>query len=564
MLKLSSVYKSYGGQSVLEDISFVIAPGARVGLIGPNGCGKTTLLRLIAGLDEPDSGHISLKPTATIGYLPQGLELATRETVAGYTRSGLAGLDDARLQVERLAAQMTHNASPELLEQYSQAASRFEALGGYEIEHRLERILAGLGLSSVDPATPLGRLSGGQRTRVGLARLLLAEPSLLILDEPTNHLDIEALEWLEQFLASYRGAALVVSHDAMFLDRTVSRILELDERTHKIKEYAGDYTEYVEEKARALEKQWSAYQDQQDEIERLERAAAHLRGLARFRRGGKADCGDKFAKGFFADRGKETVRRAKRIEQRLEQMMTDERIDKPRQNWQMKLDFLGRNAPRSGQMVLALEDLGHAFDPNGGGSGRRWLFRHASLTLRHGERLALVGPNGSGKTTLLRIITGELTPAEGSVRLGANVRLGYMPQEQENLQADATPLHIVRAQAPMDETAARHFLHFFLFEGDDVFIPVGRLSYGERARLILARLVMAGANCLLLDEPINHLDIPSRAHFEAALDAFPGTVLIAVHDRAFIDRFATGVWSPVGGTLRSFVDRDDLGKANLS
>ncbi|MGE5265297.1 MAG: ATP-binding cassette domain-containing protein, partial [Acidobacteriota bacterium] len=283
------------------------------------------------------------------------------------------------------------------------------------------------------------------------------------------------------------------------------------------------------------EKQWVAWKDQQDEIARLKSAAAHLRGLARFRKGGKADSGDKFAKGFFANRGLETMRRAKRIEARLDQLMTDERVDKPRQSYQMRLEF--GEMPRSGQIVVALEHLGHAF-------AERWLFRDANLILRHGERIALVGSNGSGKTTLLRIIAGELTPLEGTVRLGANVRIGYMPQEQETLDRAATPLALLRQMAPMDETAARHFLHFFLFEGDDVFVPIGKQSFGERARLLLAKMVVAGANCLLLDEPINHLDIPSRQRFEQALDAFPGTIVIAVHDRAFIDRFATGIWSP--------------------
>ncbi|HEX9077360.1 MAG TPA: ATP-binding cassette domain-containing protein, partial [Anaerolineae bacterium] len=326
-----------------------------------------------------------------------------------------------------------------------------------------------------------------------------------------------------------------VSHDWVFLDATVNRILELDLQTHHVTSYPGNYTDYVEAKERELEKQWVAWQDQQDEIARLKSAAAHLRGLARFRKGGKADSGDKFAKGFFANRGLETMRRAKRIEARLDQLMTDDRVDKPRQSYQMRLEF--GEMPRGGQIVVALEHLGHAF-------GERWLFRDANLTLRHGERIALVGSNGSGKTTLLRIIAGELAPSEGSVRIGANVRLGYMPQEQETLDPDATPLALIRQMAPMDETAARHFLHFFLFEKDDVFVPVGKLSYGERTRLLLAKLVVAGANCLLLDEPINHLDIASRQRFEQSLDAFPGTIVIAVHDRAFIDRFATGIWSP--------------------
>ncbi len=549
MLEVVKVTKSYGAQRVLDDVSFVVNQGERVGLVGPNGSGKSTLLRIITGLEAPDAGYTSLSEAETFGYLPQGLESIAGQTVSEYLWSGLSALATSRQRVEHLAAQMRGDDSPDLLEEYGQALARFEALGGYTVDHRIETILAGLGLESVPLWTRLAHLSGGQRTRLGLARLLLQEPTILVLDEPTNHLDIAALEWLEQFLKRYAGSAIVVSHDAMFLDATVSRILELDGRTHRLAEYPGDYSDYVQAKARELDDQWAAWQDQQEEIARLQGAATHLRGLAKFRRGGKADSGDKFAKAFFANRSRKTVRRAKRIETRIDHLTTDEHVDKPQHEWRMKLEF--GEPLHSGQMVIALGDLGHAF-------GEHWLFRHANLTLRYGERIALIGANGSGKTTLLRLLTGELAPAEGSIRLGANVRLGYMPQEQENLDPAWTPLQLVRQLAPMDETKARHFLHFFLFEGDEVFTPIAQQSYGERARLILAKLVLAGANCLLLDEPVNHLDIASREQFEASLDAFPGTVLIAVHDRALIDRFATGIWSPVDGTLRAFVDRDDL------
>ncbi len=306
------------------------------------------------------------------------------------------------------------------------------------------------------------------------------------------------------------------------------------------------------------EKHIAAWQDQQDEITQLQMAARHLRGIAKFRKGGKADTGDKFAKGFFANRGRETVRRAKQIERRIEHLLTDERIAKPQQSWQMKLDFGERC--RSGQIVVALEDVGFAFPKRRFREGRLYVFRHANLTLRHGERIALVGPNGSGKTTLLRLIVGELKSSEGNVRIGSNVKIGYMPQDQETLDANTTPLSLIRAIAPMTETDARNFLHFFLFAGDAVFTPVGLLSYGERARLLLARLVVSGANCLLLDEPINHLDIPSRARFQSALDAFPGTIVIAMHDRAFIDQFATGIWSPGEGTIKRFLDREEMNR----
>ena len=560
MLQVSHISKSYGVQTILDDISFIVNRGERVGLVGPNGCGKTTLLRVIVGHETPDSGYTRRDASTTIGYLPQGLPFTSDRTIGEHLRSGISGLEMARQEVEQLAAQMAKDASPQIVQAYGEAFARFESLGGYGVEHRMEEILAGLGLDAIDPATPLDQLSGGQRTRVGLARLLLAEPGLLILDEPTNHLDIQALEWLERFLRDYEGAAIIVSHDWTFLDATVTRILELDEKTHHLTEYAGNYTDYAEAKARELDKQWGAWKDQQAEIRRIEADIARTKEQARHTEQGTND--DRLRR-YAKKVAKKAVAREHRLRRYLE---SQERIEKPKQSWGLKLEF--GEMPRGGQIVIALEDVGHAF---GGDDlpGRRssdlagrptWLFRHANLTLRHGERIALVGSNGTGKTTLLRIIAGEFNPSEGAVRVGANVRLGYMPQEQETLDADATPLALVRAIAPMDETDARHFLHFFLFEGDDVFTPIGKLSYGERARLLLAKLVVAGANCLLLDEPINHLDISARERFQAALDAFPGTILIAVHDRAFIDRFATGVWSPGGGVLRRYVDREELSR----
>lgn len=540
MLQLTHVSKSYGAQTILDDVSFVVNAGERVGLVGPNGCGKTTLLRIIAGQAQPDRGVVSLR--ASVGYLPQGIALDDARTVGEYVRAGVTEYDEARARVEALAAQLAQ--SPELIAQYGEAVARFEALGGYAVEHRIEEILAGLGLDVPQDAL-IAKLSGGQRTRVGLACLLLAEPNLLLLDEPTNHLDIDALEWLERFLADYRGAAIIVSHDWAFLDATISRILELDEQTHRVTEYAGNYSIYAATKARERDKQWAAWKDQQAEIRRIEADIARTKAQAqRTEQRTKNDQLRRYAK--------KVAKKAKAREHRLRRYLdSQERVDKPQQTWKMKLEFGAM--PRGGQIVVTLNDLGCAF-------GERWLFRHANLTLQHGERIALVGPNGSGKTTLLRIIAGELAPSEGGVHIGSNVRVGYMPQEQETLDAHTMPLEIIRALAPMSETEARHFLHFFLFEGDEVFTRVGALSYGERARLLLARLVVSGANCLLLDEPINHLDIPSRARFQSALDAFPGTVLIAVHDRAFIDRFAVGIWAVEEGVVRRYVDRFELGR----
>ncbi|HEY3291776.1 MAG TPA: ABC-F family ATP-binding cassette domain-containing protein [Anaerolineae bacterium] len=545
MLQVNRISKSYGIQTILEDVSFIINRGDRVGLVGPNGSGKTTLLRIITGYEKPDSGRIDLEPSTTIGYLAQGLDASFGESVGSVMRSGIAGLQAAQVRVETLAEQMAAQPpSTQMLAEYGDALERFEALGGYALEHRAESILAGLELQDIPSERPVQQLSGGQRTRLGLARLLVAEPKLLLLDEPTNHLDIDALEWLEGFLADYRGAAMIVSHDRTFLNNTVHRILALNPRTHHIEDYAGDYSDFEIAKALERDKQWMVWKDQQDEIARLASAARHVRGIAKFRKGGKADSGDKFAggkHGFFAGRGVTTIRKAKHLEARIEKLLTDDKVDKPRGSWQMKLDF--GEMTRGGQIVIALEEAGHAFDG-------KLLFQHVNLVLRHGDRVALIGPNGTGKTTLLRAITGGLQLSEGAVRVGSGVKIGYMPQEHETLDPEATPLSTVQALSSISETESRNFLHYFLFEGEEVFTPVKKLSYGERARLILARLVVSGVNCLVLDEPVNHLDIPSRERFEAALDAFPGTVLVAVHDRAFIDRFAAALWVIEDGTIR--------------
>ncbi|MBS1251179.1 MAG: putative ABC transporter ATP-binding protein YheS [Anaerolineales bacterium] len=545
MLRVDHVSKTYGHQQTLEDISFIVSPGDRVGLVGPNGCGKTTLLRIMASLEAPDAGHVFVDPSTTLGYLPQGLEPEPGETVGQAVRAGISGLEPARRALRRLTAQM-ENASegrlPALIEAYGDALSRFEALDGYAVEHEVEVVLAGLGLDGVAPDEPAERLSGGEKTRVALARVLIQRPTTLLLDEPTNHLDIEALEWLEDFLAEYHGAALIVSHDRTFLDRTVDRILELDATTHTATEYAGNYSDYEAAKEWEIEQQWGAWRDQQAEMRRIEADIRRTKQQAQ--RTEQATTDDHLRR-----LAKKVAKKAKARERRLRRMLdAEDRVEQPEQPWQLKFEF--GDMPRGGQIVLRLEGVGHRFND--------WLFRDADLTLQHGERVALLGRNGTGKTTLLRIIAGQLAPAEGAVEVGANVRLGYMSQEQRGLDPDGTPLSVVRRMAPMTETEARSFLHFFLFAGDDVFVPVHKLSYGERARLILAKLIVAGANCLLLDEPINYLDIPSRERFEAALDAFPGTVLAVVHDRAFIDRFATGIWAVEAGTIRRYIDRKEM------
>jgi ATP-binding cassette, subfamily F, member 3 len=396
-------------------------------------------------------------------------------------------------------------------------------------------------LDALSLDTPVRYLSGGQKTRLGLARLLIRQPQILLLDEPTNHLDIEALEWLERWLTSYTGAILIVSHDRTFLDRTVNWIFELDAQTHRLTPFVGNYSDYLEAKRRQIEQQQAAYNAQQERIAQLTGEARRLSGYANSIERGTIDFGPrKIAKGI--------ARRATVQRRRIERELAEDRVERPGLSWQMKLEFV--NTPESGQDVLVFDHVNVGYDGQP-------MISDIHQILRQGERVALIGPNGAGKTTFLRAIRGELTPLAGEIRVGTNVKIGYYAQEQENFEPESTPFETIRQIAAMSETETRSFLHYFLFTGDEVFTPNRSLSYGERARLMLARLVASGCNCLLLDEPINHLDIPSRASFEQAMTAFEGTVLAVVHDRYFIREFATRVWAIQGGQLKNYVDLED-------
>jgi ATP-binding cassette subfamily F protein 3 len=539
LLRVFNLSKDYGGQSVLSGISFLVNKGERVSLVGPNGCGKTTLLRIIAGLEQPDQGYVRFELAGlSPGYLPQALQFEAGETVQQaldrFTANHSRAWADMQHYARRMGETDEESQLAELAMAYSEAELRFEASGGYELETRLDAVLTGLDLANVSRQAPVGHLSGGQKTRLALAGLLTQRPELLLLDEPTNHLDIDALDWLETWLGDYTGAVLVVSHDRTFLDAVTTRTLVIDPITHTVRDFAGNYTFYAETRAREIEQQWQAYHQQQEEISQLQDAARRLRGAATFKRGGKADTNDKFARAFFANRSAGTVGRAKQIERRLERLLSEERVDKPSRSWGLKIDLADDTG--GARQVLTLSNLAMQFDD-------RPLFSQLNLTLTHGQRVALIGPNGTGKTTLLRIIAGQLSPTMGEVRLGAGVKPGYLAQEQEILDPTLTPYETIRAVVDdMAEPEVRSFLHFFLFSGDDVFVKIGDLSFGERSRLMLALLVAEGCNFLLLDEPVNHLDIAGREQFEAALDQFPGTVLAVVHDRAFIRRLATGIW----------------------
>jgi ATP-binding cassette subfamily F protein 3 len=486
VLHVQNLRKSYGATTVLEDVSFVLNEGERIGLIGPNGAGKSTLLRCLVGDEQPDSGRIVLTPgDARIGYLAQ------------------AYVEDD----ERTFAQIADDAAA-------------------EARLRPEAVLAGLGLSEIAPQTRVQHLSGGQKTRLGLATLLLGEPDLLLLDEPTNHLDVDALEWLEGFVSQYRGAVLIVSHDRVFLDATVDRVLYLDPETRTLRSYTGGYLEFAQARAHERDLQEQSWRRQQEYVQRVRGDIGRLKSEARSIENSTTARQPGLRK--YARR-KAAV--AKSRERKLDRYLaSDERVERPRQRWPINLHF-GEPPPGS-QLMLRCEDLEFGYP------GQPALFDHLNLEVRHGQRLALVGPNGSGKTTLLRLMAGELEPRAGRLRLGPSVRLGVMAQEQETLDASLTVLQTVMRERPMSQQDARSILPFFLFYGDSVFRSVGDCSLGERSRLQLARLVLQGCNLLLLDEPINHLDVESREHFETALDAFEGSIVVVAHDRAFLRTFS--------------------------
>jgi ATP-binding cassette, subfamily F, member 3 len=541
MLTAHHLHKTYGIQPILQDISFSVSNRERIGLIGPNGCGKTTLMRILAGIEQPDSGTVaSTRPNLRIGYLAQGMDFEPGQTLQ--TALSLHSVSQAELEaeIESLALALTSNPTDSTL--HTKYDSTLQQLSTFDIQS--ESILGPLGLAELPLDTPVTHLSGGQKTRLMLARVLLEEPHLLLLDEPTNHLDIEMLEWLEEWLNRFQGAALIVSHDRAFLDNTVTSILELDPKTQSMKAYPGDYTDYLDAKQREFEKQYDEYQDQIIELRKLHNAARHLRRIAQFKKGGKADTNDKFAKGFFGNRTTHTARRALRIERRIEETLEEDRKEKPIQSWQIKLDF-GAPAHQS-KDVLTTESLSIGYAPDNP------LLENLNLYIRAGQRIGLTGSNGTGKTTLIRTIAGKLRPLAGSLKLGMTVKLGYMSQEQELLSPNLNALQTIQSVATLNETEARNFLHYFLFKGDDALRPTSDLSFGERARLQLGLLIAQGCTFLLLDEPINHLDIPSRARFEEALTNFKGTILAVIHDRYFIERLATEVWNVKDGMIEKW------------
>jgi ATP-binding cassette subfamily F protein 3 len=546
MLTAHHLTKYFNLQTLFKDVTFSLSPGDRAGLIGPNGGGKTTLLRILAGIEPITSGHVTRDPQLRMGYLPQGFEpdpaLSLGEIIARAT--GSSDLLYAELESVSLSL-AAHPDDLALQARYDQLIGQ-AALAD---PGRVVDLLAGLGLAGLDPAMPVAHLSGGQKTRLSLALVLLGDPQLLLLDEPTNHLDIAMLEWLEAWLSSNPAAMLIVSHDRAFLDNTVTRILELDPQRGGIHEYPGNYSTYLEQRQAEIDRQWAEFNDQQVEIRRMKAdiAAMKTRAYQNERRASSIRIGgpefkQKGYKDYVQTIAKAVARKAKSRETKLDRYLeSDERVDKPQPSWHMKLEF--NDTPHLGQTVVRLEDLSIGYDPAAP------LLTGLNLTIRAGRRIAFSGPNGSGKTTLLRTLAGQIPPLAGQVHIGQSVRLGYMSQDQSGLEPDRSAVETIMNWFS-SETEARTYLSYYLLTGDEPLKPVSLLSYGQRARLMLAVLAANGCNLLLLDEPINHLDIPSRAQFEAALSGFAGAILAVVHDRYFIERFAEEVWWVQAGGVR--------------
>jgi ATP-binding cassette subfamily F protein 3 len=515
VLTASDLAKSYGPQDVFEGVALEIPKGAKIALVGPNGSGKTTLLRILAGLEQPTAGVVHRARDLGVAYLPQHADFRGAGTLWEAMLEVFADLRAQAAQLRCLEAAMTDpGAREEALEQYGEAQEAFELAGGYTYEQRIGQVLSGLGFDEEDFRRPVAQLSGGQKTRALLARLLLEEPDLLLLDEPTNHLDLAGVEWLEGYLKAWEGAVIVVAHDRAFLDAIVDRVWEL--AWGGLEQYRGNYSAYAIQKAERQALQQAEYERQQQFIDRTEEfIRRHMAG--------------------------QRTRQAQGRQKRLERV---ERIERPREYRPLSLD-LGKTA-RSGDLVLGFYDLVVGYEPAAP------LFTIDEFELRRGQCVALLGPNGSGKTTLLRTLLGEIDPLAGRVRVGASVQVGYFAQGHAGLDPEKTAVETILETREMTVGEARGLLGRYRFSGDDAFKRIGALSGGEQARVALAVLTLQGANVLILDEPTNHLDIPSQEVLQEALAGFDGTLLIVTHDRYLISRLATHVWAIEDGQLWAF------------
>jgi ATP-binding cassette subfamily F protein 3 len=512
ILTVSELEKRYITELIFSDVSFQVSEGEHVGIVGPNGTGKSTLLKIIAGSEHPSGGTVATPRGLRITYLAQEARFDSDRTVREEARHAFApllALRERMTEIEHALGTTTDDAALEkLMVEYDAASVAFETGGGYDIDHRTDAVLHGLGFDESNWDMRVRTLSGGQKTRVALAKALLESPDLLLLDEPTNHLDLVALEWLETFLTGHRGAFIVVSHDRYFLDKVTSRTLDL--AFGQLEDYPARYGRYLTLREERMARRLKEYEAQQQFIARTEEF------IRKYKAGQRA-------------------REAKGRATRLARLP---RMQRPQETEKLKLSIA--SDLRSGRVVLGTDALRIGYK---NGPSELELVRTPELEVQRGDRVALIGPNGGGKTTLLRTLLGELPTLAGRFYFGTNVRPAYYAQGHESLPLHRTALETILDDHPMSEESARNLLGRFLFSEDDVFKQVGALSGGERSRLALAKLTLARANFLILDEPTNHLDVTAREALESVLDDYDGTLLFVSHDRYFIDRLATQVWA---------------------
>ena len=500
-IRMIGLGKSFGVRQVFSNVSFEIKEGDRIALVGPNGAGKSTLLKCILGIEELDEGQVVMSPVASIGYLQQDVNLGDA-SLAEEIETAWEDVHALENKLQELTAYLeTHEASESDLQRLDYLQNRLEWLGGYDYEQKTKRIVYGLGFTDEDLYKPANAFSGGQKTRINLAKALVRSPDFLFLDEPTNHLDMEMLEWLEGYLSSYRGGILIVSHDRYFMDRIVTGVVELDH--HKATTYRGNYSRYVAQREERLKADTIAYEKQQEYIKKTEEY------IDKYRAGIKS----KMARG------------------RQSQLNRLERLEAPETSH--SLDFKFPPAAMSADKVLVLDHVSIGYKTDNP------IINDVFMVVRRGESVALIGPNGAGKSTMVKAIVGELFPTDGHIDIGNRVQVGYFSQEHEELHDRWQVVDEIINNYNFTEEKARNVLGSFLFKGDDVFKLVGDLSGGERARLALLKLFLQGDNFLILDEPTNHLDVPTREIVERALQQFGGTCFIISHDRYFLDQVST-------------------------
>ena len=517
-ISVKDLVKSFDeDENLLDGISFDVQSGERVGLLGKNGAGKTTLFKILTGEMDYNSGEIAFAQGKKVGLISQIPVYPAQFTVNDVLRAAFSGLDKIRARMRELEKSMTEHTPKELLSEYDALTSRFEAGGGYEIDTETDKICNGLMITPAQREQLFSSLSGGEKTRVNLARLLLEKTDILLLDEPTNHLDMHAVEWLEEYISRFKGTVLTISHDRYFLDRVVSRIIEIS--NGKAEFYSGNYSFYVQEKQARFELQLKQYEKEQAKLGQLGFTLERMKG--------------------WGINNRTLYRRAMSIQHRMERI---EKTEKPKTEKTMRARFAERDF--FGDEVLSVKGLGKAFDG-------RTLFHDVDLHVTGGERIALLGDNGTGKTTFLKVLLGEEAGA-GKIKFGPTVKWAYLPQIIHFAHPERTLLDTMLYEKNCTVQTARDRLGAYLFEGEDVFKTVGSLSGGEQSRLRLCMLMDEKINLLILDEPTNHLDLASREWVEDALEEYEGALLFVSHDRYFVDKFATRIWELENGTIRDY------------